>query len=289
MMYDVTFVGHFTKDTIVNPIGSEVRLGGAFYYGCHVATRMGLKVAVVTRLAAADHAIVDELEGMGVTVFSTLTPESTNLRIVYPGADLDKRQIFNTGFAGAFTRQEVAGIESRAFHIGASLRGEVPLSIVEAIHQKGALVSLDVQGFIRVESNGELISATWEEMPQVLRLVHLLKTDITEITYVTGESDMRRAAATLAALGPREVIVTHNAGVLVLADGLFYESPWMVGEIKGRTGRGDTCTAAYLGKRLSASPAEATRFTAAVTGRKLEAPGPFRGDIQEIERLLAAS
>ena len=288
-MFDIAFVGHFTKDTIVNPGGSEVRLGGAFYYGCHVATRMGLKVAVATRLSAADHAIVDELEGMGVTVFSTYTPESTNLRILYPGADLDKRQIFNTRFAGAFTRQEVACIESRAFHIGASLRGEVPIEVVQAIHEKGARVSLDVQGFIRVKANGELISAPWQEMPQVLGLVNLLKTDVTEITYLTDEGDMRRAATTLAALGPSEIIVTYNAGVLVLADGQFYESPWLVGEIKGRTGRGDTCTAAYLGKRLSASPAEATRFTAAVTGRKLEAPGPFRGDIREIERQLAAS
>ena len=250
---------------------------------------MGLKVAVVTRLSAADHAIVDELEGMGVTVFPTFTPESTNLRIVYPGTDLDKRQIFNTRFAGAFTRQEVACIESRAFHIGASLRGEVPIEVVQAIHEKGARVSLDVQGFIRVKANGELISAPWQEMPQVLGLVNLLKTDVTEITYLTDEGDMRRAATTLAALGPSEIIVTYNAGVLVLADGQFYESPWLVGEIKGRTGRGDTCTAAYLGKRLSASPAEATRFTAAVTGRKLEAPGPFRGDIREIERQLAAS
>jgi sugar/nucleoside kinase (ribokinase family) len=288
-VFDIAFVGHFTRDTIVNPSGSEVRLGGAFYYGCHVSTRMGLKVAVVTRLSAEDHAIVDELEMMGITVFPTFTPESTNLRIVYTSSDLDKRQIFNTGFAGAFACEEVAGINSRAFHIGASIRGEVPLEVVKTIHEKGARVSLDVQGFIRVNADGELISAPWQEMPQVLALVHLLKTDITEITYLTGEGDMRRAAVTLAALGPREVIVTHNSGVLVLAEGQFYESPWLGGEIKGRTGRGDTCTAAYLGKRLSASPAEATRFTAAVTGRKMEAPGPFHGDIREIERLLAVS
>jgi hypothetical protein len=288
-LFDIAFVGHFTKDTIVSPGASEVRLGGAFYYGCHVATRMGLKVAVVTRLAAADHAILDELEGMGVTVFPTFTPESTNLRIEYPGADLDKRQIFNTGFAGAFTIQELAGIESRAFHIGASLRGEVPVEVVEAIYQKDARVSLDVQGFIRVNASGQLVSAPWPEMPRVLGLVHLLKTDVAEVTYLTGETDVKRAAATLAALGPGEVIVTHNAGVLILADGLFYESPWLGGEIRGRTGRGDTCTAAYLGKRLAAGPAEATRFTAAVTGRKLEAPGPFRGDIGEIEHRLAAS
>ena len=116
-------------------------------------------------------------------------------------------------------------------------------------------------------------------------MVDVLKTDIAEVTFLTGEDDMRRAAATLAALGPSEVLVTHTDGLLVLANGTFHEAPWLVEQIRGRTGRGDTCTAAYLGKRLTADPAEATRFAAAVTGRKLEAPGPFSGDIAEIERL----
>jgi sugar/nucleoside kinase (ribokinase family) len=83
----------------------------------------------------------------------------------------------------------------------------------------------------------------------------------------------------LASCGPQEVVLTQNSGVTVLAGGEFYESPWRVREIKGRTGRGDTCTAAYLCKRLTAGPAQATRFTAALTGLKLEAPGPFRGQV----------
>jgi sugar/nucleoside kinase (ribokinase family) len=297
-MFDIAFVGHFTKDTIVNEQGlsrglasrgSSVHLGGAYYYGCHVTARMGLNVAVVTRLALEDVIVVDELRTLGVTVFPTFTPQSTNLRIVYPTSDLDRRAIYATGFAGAFTPAEVGNVDARVFHVGASIRGEVPTEVVHALHDKGASVSLDVQGFIRVNRDGELVSAPWPEMPQVLALVNVLKTDISEVTYLTGQSDMRKAATALAALGPQEVIVTHNAGVLVLANGQFYEEPWLVREIKGRTGRGDTCTAAYLGKRLTSGPAEATRFAAAVTGRKLEAPGPFKGDISEIERLLSES
>lgn len=275
--FDIAFVGHFTKDTVVTPQGSTEHLGGAFYYGCHVVVRLGLRAAVVTRLAREDWAVVDELRSMGVTVLATITPASTHLRLVYPTADPDKRTIYNVGFAGAFTPEEVAPVRARAFHVGASIRGEVPIEVLEAIMGKGALLSLDVQGFIRVSRDGELVYAPWPEMVQILPLVNILKTDASEAEYLTGHSDQRKAAQVLAAYGPQEVVLTSNEGVLVLAKGVYYQAPWQAKEVRGRTGRGDTCIAAYLAKRLTAGPEEAAHFAAKVTGRKLEAPGPFRG------------
>ena len=49
--YDVLFLGHYTKDTIVLAQGTRLVDGGAFNYGAHVAVRMGLRVAAITRLA----------------------------------------------------------------------------------------------------------------------------------------------------------------------------------------------------------------------------------------------
>ena len=53
-LYDIAFIGHYTKDTIVSASGTRVVDGGAFNYGANVAVRMGLKVAAVTRLAEED-------------------------------------------------------------------------------------------------------------------------------------------------------------------------------------------------------------------------------------------
>lgn len=280
-MFDIAFVGHFTKDTIVNPQGSTVHLGGAFYYGANVAARMRLRAAVVTRLAQQDWAVVEDLQSIGVTMYPTITHESTNLRIVYPTANLDERTIYTVGFAGPFTVSEIAPVQAQVFHIGASIRGEVPPEVVQALAAKGR-VSLDVQGFIRVNDHGKLTYAAWEAMPDILRWVNVVKADSTEAEFLTGKTDMREAMRILAACGPQEVVLTQNGGVTVLANGEFYQAPWKVSEIKGRTGRGDTCTAAYLCKRLTAGPEEATRFTAALTGAKLEAPGPFRGDVPKV-------
>ncbi len=54
----------------------------------------------------------------------------------------------------------------------------------------------------------------------------------------------------------------------------------------GRSGRGDTCLAAYTASRLTATPREATIWAAAVTSLKMEAEGPFRRDICEVKELI---
>ena len=77
--------------------------------------------------------------------------------------------------------------------------------------------------------------------------------------------------------GPREILLTQSAGVTVYADGKFYHAPFRSRNLTGRTGRGDTCFAVYVAKRLTADPEEACRWAAAVTTLKQERPGPWRG------------
>jgi sugar/nucleoside kinase (ribokinase family) len=147
------------------------------------------------------------------------------------------------------------------------------------------MVALDVQGFIRVVRDGRLTFDDWPGKESVLRHVTVLKTDAVEAGLITGESDGRVAARRLAALGPREVLLTHGGGVLVLHEGTFYEAPFVPEEVRGRSGRGDTCTSAYLSRRLTAPPADAIIWAAAVTSLKLEVEGPFGRNLAEVEAL----
>jgi sugar/nucleoside kinase (ribokinase family) len=288
MNFDIAFVGHYTKDTIVTPQETRTVHGGAFRYGAYVVAKMGLKAAVVTRLAREDFEVVEDLTRLGVEVFAKPTAQSTCLKLVYPTADLDQRNISIESYAGAFTLAEVAPVQARVFHIGASIRGEVPPEVIEALAQKGARISLDVQGFVRINQSSKLVHANWPEQAQVLKLVDVLKTDGVEAETLTGKKDIKEAAKILADFGPREVVVTHRDGVLVYAEGRFYEAPFFPRQVRGRTGRGDTCTAAYLGKRLTAPPAEVTVWAAALTSLKMEQGGPFRREISEVEALIRA-
>jgi sugar/nucleoside kinase (ribokinase family) len=284
--FDIAFLGHYTKDTIVLPHETKTSRGGAFYYGAHVVVKMGLRAAAITRLAEEDFDVVEDLSRMGVEVLATPTPQSTSLKLVYPTQNLDQRKVYNVGSAGPFTPAEIAPVQARTFHIGASIRGEVPLEVIEALAQKEARISLDVQGFLRVNRGGELVHQDWPEVAQVLELVDVLKADAVEAEVLTGRNDLREAAKALAEFGPREVVLTHGKGVLVYADGRFHAAPFRTRDMRGRTGRGDTCIAAYLGKRLTASPAEATLWAAALTSLKMEAEGPFSREIGEVKELI---
>lgn len=285
MTFDIAFIGHYTKDTIVYPAVTRVVDGGAFNYGANVAARMGLRVAVVTRLAREDWHVVESLETIGVTAFATATTHSTCLRLIYPTDNLDQRTIELTSSAGPFTLEEVARLDAKAYAIGASVRGEVPSEVVEALAAKGGILAVDVQGFLRIVRNGTLVSDGWPGKEEILRHVTVLKTDAVEAELITGETDRHIAAKKLAAFGPKEVLLTHGGGVLVYHDGVFHEAPWAPEAIRGRSGRGDTCTSSYLSRRLIAPPEDAVVWAAAVTSLKLEAEGPFRRDLRDAEAL----
>jgi sugar/nucleoside kinase (ribokinase family) len=285
MTFDIAYIGHYTKDTIVYPHLTRVVDGGAFNYGANVAARMGLHAAVVTRLAREDWHVVEGLERLGVTAFARETPHSTCLRLIYPTANLDERTIELTSSAGPFTVEEVEGLQAKAYVIGASVRGEVPNEVVEVLAAKGGILALDVQGFLRIIRDGVMVSDGWPGKEDILRHTAVLKTDAVEAELITGEPDRYAAAKRLAAYGPREVLLTHGGGVLVHHDGVFDEAPFVPQEVRGRSGRGDTCTSAYLTRRLSAPPKEAVIWAAAVTSLKLEAEGPFVRTIPEVQAL----
>ena len=115
-------------------------------------------------------------------------------------------------------------------------------------------VALDIQGFVRVRDGNDLVFRQWEQMAEGLKHVTYLKVDRAEAELLTGETNLSKAAKKLSAHGPREIILTQSSGVTVFADGKIYSAPFTPRSLAGRTGRGDTCFSAYLGKRLSASP-----------------------------------
>lgn len=283
MAYDVVTVGNYTQDTIVAPGATPRRVdGGGFAYAAHAARLAGVRVASVTRLARADLPALEPLRRAGIEVFAHESPRSTCLRLEY-GAEPDDRMVTVTAAADPIARGHLAPMESAAFIVNASLRGEVPLDVLEMLRAKAVLLGVDVQGFVRVaEGNGRLAHRPWEEMRLVLPLVDALKADAVEAAFLTGMPDMKEAARTLAGLGAREIVLTHAAGVAVLAGGEWFESAFAARGTSGRSGRGDTCIGAYISKRLSCPAHEATRWAAAVTSLKLEAEGPVRARTEDV-------
>jgi len=286
MKYDALFLGNYTKDTIVSPAGTRVVHGGAFYYGANVASRLGLRTAAVTRLARQDFAVIDELTALGVRVRAEAVPRSTALRLEYPDSDPDHRRILVESSAGSILPDQVEGLEARLACVGASFRGEVGLEVLQRLARQGSDIALDVQGFVRVVRQGRLEYDAWTERGEILSLVRWLKADAVEAAMLAGTDNLEEAARVLHQLGPREIVLTHRDGVLVFDGRAFHSAALRPQRLVGRSGRGDSCIAAYACRRLEAEPAQAIVWAAAVTSLKMESDGPFRHDRAAVENLI---
>jgi sugar/nucleoside kinase (ribokinase family) len=273
---DIVVIGHFARDRIVVRGKEEVASGGSVYYGAVALRRLGLRVAVVTRLAETDFPWLEELSREGILVHAQAAPQTSGIENVYYGEDMERRWTSPLGFAGPFRLQDVPAIGAKVWLIGPIMAGEVDLPFMSSLAARG-LIALDAQGFVRVRHGGDLVFKDWAEKKRGLPLVEFLKVDSAEAEVLTGETDPKQASKTLHRYGAREVVLTYAEGVLVYSGGAHYQAPWTPREIVGRTGRGDTCFAAYLAKRLTSSADEACRFAALVASLKMEAPGPFQG------------
>ncbi len=285
---DIMMIGHFAKDKLVVDGQSDDALGGAVYYGGIAMRRLGVSVAVVTRLHPDDFPLLDEFKRAGVQVFATPAPQTSGIKNAYDSADMERRVCTPLGFAGLFQPEEIPDLSARLVVVAPIMAGEVDLPLLKSLAARGP-VALDVQGFVRVREGDQLVFRHWPEMKEGLSHVTYLKVDRAEAELLTGHTDLKRAVQQLADFGPREIIATQSSGVTVFAEGAHYQFPFTPRSLAGRTGRGDTCFATYLATRLSASPEEAGRVAAAVTTLKQQQPGPWSGNWAAVEALLAES
>lgn len=285
--YDVVCIGNYTKDTIITPAGTEYVDGGAVNYAAHAAVRLGVKVAVVTRLAQEDSRVVEAFTEAGIDCYPTFAPYSTWMKLVYPTENPDIRTLSVAHTAGAITLSDFAGIKGmKSAVIGTSFRGEVGIEVIEALNQKDVLLAADVQGFVRVLDGEEIRKEPWNEMEETLALLDILKADAIEAEFLTGESDIYKAVQIFSDMGPKEIVLTHKDGLLIYAENQFYALKFYPQQSNGRSGRGDTCLGSYVAMRLTKPPKEAGIWAAALTSLKMEKQGPFNRSLGEIEELI---
>ena len=286
--YDVVYIGNYTKDTIISPAGTRFVDGGGSRYAAYAAACLGLKVAVVTRLAREDIHIVANLNLAGIDCFPTYAPTSTLMCLEYPTNNPDIRTLTVARVAGNITPAELEGLQMKSAVIGSSLRGEVGLDVIESLKERNVTLAADMQGYVRVLRGQELKYEPWPEMQATLAHIDILKSDAIEAEFLTGETDIFKAARFYSDMGPQEIVLTHKDGLLILADGQFHEFGFYPARLDGRSGRGDTCIGTYVAMRLAKDPLQAGIWAAAVTSLKMEKLGPFDRPVSDVEALIHA-
>ena len=287
MSYDIVAVGAVSRDVNVVMGKEEIRYGGGSYCAAFAAHAAGCTTAVVTKLAHDDAASLEPFQEAGIPVFSTTSANTTSIKNVYTTPDLDRRTCYMLAMADPFQTEDFPPeLEAKIFQIAALIAGEVPLEVLKFLAQKGR-VGVDVQGFIRAAAGHDLVSRDWHDKYEAFSSLDFLKTDAAEAEILTGKTDRYEAIRLIADMGVKEILLTHSSEVIAYADGKIYHAPFKPKNLSGRTGRGDTCFAAYLSQRLHTSPEESVKFAAALTSLKMEVSGPFRGSLEDVHALLA--
>ncbi len=287
--YDLVAVGVISKDRNIVMGKEEARYGGGSYYAAFAAVNSGFKAAVVMKLAEDDLPALQPLREAGIDVVYALSPTSTSIKNVYTTPDMDRRTCHMLSMAEPYQISDFPeDLSAEMYQITALIAGEIPLDVVKFLTGKGK-VGLDAQGFVRTAIGGDLVSRDWHEKRDILPLLDFLKVDAAEAEILTGKTDRHEAIRALADMGSGEIVLTHSSEVLAYAEGQIYQAAFTPRKLSGRTGRGDTCFATYLTQRLRKGPQEAVNYAAALTSLKMENPGPFQGNVADVEVLLATS
>lgn len=282
---DILMIGNFAKDKLIVDGIEEIASGGGVYYGSVVIKHLGLDVAVVTRLHPDDFSRLEELKHENIKVYYTAAEGTSGIANYYQSTDMERRICKPIGFGGKYELKEIPNITAEIIMLSPLFAGEVDLIFLKAISDR-APIAMDIQGFLRVPVDDDLIFEPWDDMEEGLKSITYLKVDRAEAEFITGLKDLKKAAEKLTEMGPKEIVLTQSSGVTVFADGEFYEAPFTPRNLKGRTGRGDTCFSTYIAKRLTESAEIACRWAGVITSLKQEKPGPWKGSSEEVELIL---
>jgi sugar/nucleoside kinase (ribokinase family) len=283
--FDIMMVGNFAVDKLIVDGVEEVASGGGVYYGSIAARRLGVSVAVATRLHPDEFWRLEDMRNEGVVVFPTPADGTSGIANYYQSSNMETRICKPIGFGGRYSTTDIPDVEAKVIMLSPLFAGEVDLDLLKQL-AKRAPVTLDIQGFVRVPVADGLDFRPWPDMAEGLKHITYLKVDRSEAEFLTGITDLRKAAITLREMGPKEIILTQSSGVTVFADGEFHVAPFTPRSLVGRTGRGDTCFCTYIAKRITNDALTACRWAGVVTSLKQEKPGPWRGSPNEVQQIL---
>ena len=290
--YDLVFMGHVTIDEIEAKEGSARGVpGGAPYFGAFAACCSKRRIAVVTRMAEQDAYMLEPLKAAGIDVYLQPVPSTTHMRVVHPTENVDERLMYQTKNAGFFVKEDIPPIDSCLIHLGALTDREFTLGFMQHLKQQGFRLSVDVQNFVRqVDTETGVIQFRDEPgKREIVGLADMVKLDVIEAEVLTGTRNLEQAARRVEEWGAREAILTSSDGAFARYKRKTYFERFSNRSSRGRTGRGDTTTGAYLARRIDHTVQESLRFAVALASIKMETPGPFRGCLEDVLARMSES
>lgn len=281
--HDIAFMGHLASGTVTYQGNSFVERGGPAFHGPIAASCLNKRIAAITSIGETEGEILEQLASAGIDLFIERR-EIGQLDVVHGNGDADKRQFFLVKTGGQYSVDDIPPIEPCLIHLGGLSPQEFSIELMKALKLRGFRLSVDIQSFIwqADHQTGAIHLSDVPQKREILSMVDFIKLDVAEGLALTGINTMREQAHMLEEWGARESIITCSDGAQVCSEGKIFYSKFTNRNTKGRTGRGDTFSGAYLAYRLDHSAKDSLEFAAALTSIKMESLGPFTGSLQDV-------
>ena len=282
-MTDILFIGHTTKDEITINNETQKIPGGGVYFGsisagyCKMHNNYNNTLEVLTIGNPSDlKQTENEMEKCNIKLHIIPDTYTTTFCHSFIDNDPDKRVSKIPCLARSFKLEDIEKFKAKFFYINPLFYGEVPHYLFKDLKERCELLSVDAQGLLRNFNNGEISLKAPKELPDILKYVDILKVDIAEALSLTDKNDWEDSCKHLLKMGPSYVICTRTDEVSVLVkegeDNVkIYTSTFGEWSLIGRTGRGDTISAAFILMYFinKMNIQEALDLAAKATGKKM--------------------
>ena len=286
-LIDILFIGHTTKDEIT--INSETQKipGGGVYFGslsagyCQIKKNFKNTLEVLTIGNPSDLEQAEkEMEKASIKLHIIPDTHTTTFCHSFINNDPDKRVSTIPCIARSFKFEDIENYKAKFFYVNPLFYGEVPHNLFKDLKERCEILSVDAQGLLRNFKEGKIELKAPKELPEILKYVDVLKVDIAEALCLTDKKDWEESCKQLLAMGPKYVICTRTNEVSVLVKDMknnnegkvnIFTSMFGKWSLIGRTGRGDTISAAFILMHFinKMSIQESLDVAAKATGKKM--------------------
>ena len=289
--YDLFVFGNVSIAFIQTQKGEHVIPGGAISLSVWPAHQLGYSVGLLTKTSLKDKYHLQEFPLAEEDMFWRESKETTVTRSIFHTNTAERRVIINLREAEPYKKEDFPNISAKVVHHCSPIAGEIDSELIRFIANKFP-IALDAQTLIRkVFPGGATRYIDWEDKRDILPLVRFFKVAAEEATVLTGlDTDTHKgrvsACEKILEWGAKETLLSHNEELIAVNESGAVFFPLKNKNDSGRTGRGISGFSTYITERLNKNPADALKFSAALTSMKLEVPGPFKQTRQDVEAFI---
>ena len=279
--FNLVVVGNLTIDRIIFDEDQRQEMGGPPAYAM-VAPALGAeKVGIVSNVGSDfPKSYLSQLADAGLDI-SGITQQKDTTKFVnrYNKDGTRTQEVPALGHDITSSDVPTGFWDSQWMHISPVLQ-EVESSIIIKAKQKGAHVSVDVQGYVRKRTSDQdhrISPSQWQSFPDVAKDIDVLKADVDEICHLTQQTTFEKGARVAHEMGCNLILITRGQeGSFLYANDRLYEIPALPPDIVvDHTGSGDVFVISFsIEFQRTKRPLWSAFFASSCASFNVETPGP---------------